>query len=204
MELRREDHASLTPVLCYACGRKRHVAHLIQRVAILPGAGEDEFVPNGGTGELGDPFQLFTCCEECFDELVHALLETIRDDPPVLDDNAVRDCTVCGSSILHGETCFQVSYVRGVQMRRRGGGVVLDPVDSEEGVLCIACADLMVNQISELDEAERLPHIDTSNDGECDRCSMQRCWRHPICHCRCHGLDPGGLSAPFCRRDHEP
>lgn len=194
MEQCQQD-TRLQLINCQLCGLRVSSVHLFRRMACLPGAGEDEFVPDGGDGTPENPIQMAMMCDSCSDEVMSELASTYADDLPITHPDAVRDCITCGSSILHGEALFLVSYASVNTLHVRGKQRVVFEFhdgEEEEAVICVTCMGVISAEILEGQDGDPLadsswPDLNTTQDGECHRCTEQRCWREATCQCRCHG-----------------
>lgn len=182
------DEAPIQPTghICSDCGE--HIGYteevwLIQVVQLQRHAGTthahqiiNEQDPDGDF--LFDPY-LF--CFSCWEKLYDELKENFADEPPVLDDESMFECTCCGSGVREWEyTGIFTLGEFGLSKRAPNNvrGPSFDP-SGEPELICLACLSMLnSDQIEMWDDISQL--------GECSGCTQERCWRTGICDCGCH------------------
>lgn len=138
----------------------------------------------------GDPFSstLFFH-EDCFDQALAELRETVGDNLPIEEVTGALYCDTCGSSIRMRERTMRVvagEMVPSVRLQQ----VEQFSVDDEASVLlvCMPCAATLMD-LMEIEDWTEL-----TQNGECRLCTKGRCWRVGRCLCSCHveeGKDNG-------------
>ena len=110
----------------------------------------------------------------CWENLEEDLYEKVEDTPPILDDYAVLECSVCSSGIRALEVMGLATYGELHCSQRVPNGILsttFETVDQTPTVICISCAKLANDEILEL-------WADLRQGTECDEGVYFRCWRY--------------------------
>jgi hypothetical protein len=167
---------------CIACNSEAAYVHMLLRCTFVGG---DEFVQ--AETSPTDRFYTETFCDQCFDSLSSEVITRVEDEPPMLTEDAVRDCIFCGSSIEVGESALVSVYACSLTEETEAGQLhLIRYIDPEEGMICLPCAQVF-ESVLEAESGCCLDDLDLKQEGECPLCTMGRCWRHGICRCNCHG-----------------
>ena len=118
---------------------------------------------------------------ECWENVDEGIKETMQDEPPLLCEGAVLECSICASSILAWEH-FGIIALGEMQLSPRRPSNESSVVFTENGhpePICLACLVLINLQEIELWDT-------VTQSGECENCTQERCWRTAGCSCDCH------------------
>lgn len=125
-------------------------------------------------------YEPYFFCFDCWELTYGEHKKEMADEPPVIDDLAVIECTCCGSGIREFEYAGVVTLGEPHPSKRAPNfvrGPYFEPI-REPDVLCLYCLMVINNSLIKLWD-------DISQNGECDDCLQMRCWRGP-CACTCH------------------
>lgn len=183
-----EARWGLTQEICAYCGdrlRFTDEVFLLQIVRVHEVQGKLEAYPvQDDDGDyLYTPHFIHLECWESVDE---ATRERIEDKPPVLCEKPLLDCSICSSSILDWEITVFITLgeIRLSERRPSGESSTQFFPNGHPETICIACiADILMEEITLWDGV--------SQNGECDDCSVERCWRTRLCECGCHAESSG-------------
>lgn len=116
-------------------------------------------------------------CFSCYEEIEEEIRTRTRDTPPIADDYAVLDCSVCASGIRRDEVIGMVQIGEFIKSHRTpddGSCTAFKPNSAEltDHVLCITCLNILNNDI-----VDTLWTHPVMQHGECSEGSALRCWR---------------------------
>lgn len=148
---------------------------VLETTPILDGEGDFKFEP------------IFIHFRGCWTDIYADLEKIAEDTDPVRDLQEEIKCNVCQSSIRAWEVMVSVHYGEFTTSRRSPNNrppeyLFKEFTDMEDPTteLCIPC---ILNVVSESLAAWE----DVSENGECNYCTHNRCWRKETCNCSCHG-----------------
>jgi hypothetical protein len=114
-------------------------------------------------------------CAECWKYVMDELRICKEDIPPILDEYAVCECSMCASGIREGEV-FGLAIEGQVHLSQRcpddSVNSTFHSVDGSPTIICIACMNTIERDITEIYGSRLTQHK------ECEEGSFIRCWRH--------------------------
>ncbi len=120
---------------------------------------------------------------ECWEAVVDELREAYEDIPPLEHGEAVRTCTFCKSGVLQWEYFARANIGEFHRSQKSPDGNLhhrFISFDKNEGsLMCLSCMAYVRSEVLEI-------WGEVTQDGECDDCAHDRCWRDGDCDCDCH------------------
>lgn len=117
-------------------------------------------------------------CFSCWEDIEDEIRTRTRDTPPIADDYAVLECSICCSGIRRDEVLGVIQIGELIRSHRTPDDQVaasFKPNSSEptDHVLCIVCLNILNTDI--IDTLWTCPVM---QHNECSEGSALRCWRH--------------------------
>jgi hypothetical protein len=174
---------ALTDEICASCGERllfTDEIYLIQIVQTQVVEGRVEIYPV--QDEEGDfAYTPHFIHLECWEDVDESTREKVRDEPPIPCEGAAVECSICASGILPWEYLGVIALgeLRVSDRHPNGKSAIRFVANGHPEALCIACLTHIL-----IEEIELWDGI--SQNGECEECALDRCWRTRACECACH------------------
>lgn len=117
-------------------------------------------------------------CFSCWEELEEEISTRTRDTPPVVDDYAILDCSVCKSGVRRDELAATIQIGEFIHPRRTpdstlGSSFIPNSIEPTDHIICINCLNILSTDI-----VDNLWTHPVMQHNECAEGTVLRCWRH--------------------------